>query len=133
MLRLILVALVLVLVAIPAQASPRREALRIINEARETRGCDDLRPASHKLLASARRWSRRMADAGYIFHSTLRLGHWQKVGEVVGVAGTWRFLLDLLFDSPEHRRILLDCEYDITALGFVFRDGVWLTGRFYVR
>jgi uncharacterized protein YkwD len=126
----ILFVLVL-LMCTPAIASPRREALRIINEARETKGCDDLRPANHRLLVSARRWSRRMADASYIFHSTLTLGHWQKVGEVVGVAGSWRFLLDLLFDSPEHRRILLDCDYDRTALGFVFRDEVWLTGRFY--
>jgi uncharacterized protein YkwD len=122
---------VVLLLAVPAQASPRRQALRVINEARAIRGCDNLRPANHKLVASARRWSRRMADAGYIFHSKLRLGHWSKVGEVVGVGSTWRQIVDLLFDSRTHRRILLDCEYDIAALGFVFRDDVWMTGRFY--
>jgi uncharacterized protein YkwD len=53
------------------------------------------------------------------------------VGEVIGVGSTWRQIIDLLFDSPEHRRIMLDCDYDRAALGFVFRDEVWATGRFY--
>lgn len=131
MLRLAVTLVLVVLLATAAQASPRREALRIINEHREARGCGDLHQANHKLLASARQWSRRMADAGYVFHSRLRLGHWSAVGEVVGMSWSWRDIIDLLFASPEHRHIMLDCDYDVAALGFVFRDDVWLTGRFY--
>jgi uncharacterized protein YkwD len=131
--RAIVLTATLLTIATPVVASPRRQALQIINEAREAKGCDDLRQANHKLLVSARRWSRRMADAGYIFHSDLELGHWSGVGEVVGTGSRWRQIIDLLLGSSEHRRILLDCEYDITALGFVFRDDVWLTGRFYAR
>jgi uncharacterized protein YkwD len=129
---LVLVA-VLLMIATPVMASPRREALRIINEAREAKGCDDLTPANHELLASARQWSRHMARIGGLAHSIPRLEHWAMVGEVVGMGPTWRQIIDLLFGSSEHRRILLDCDYDVAALGFIFRDGVWLTGRFYAR
>lgn len=74
-----------------------------------------------------------MADDGYISHSVLEAGRWRKVGEVVGVGSKWRLILDALFASPEHRRIMLDCEYDVVALGFYFNDLAWLTGRFYAR
>lgn len=73
-----------------------------------------------------------MERAGYIYHSTLHLGDWSGVGEVVGVASSWQDLVRALFDSPPHRRILRDCRYDFMAVGFTRTDGtVWLTGRLY--
>jgi len=72
-----------------------------------------------------------MAATGTLEHSVLELDGWAGVGEVIGTAPHWRTILELLFASSEHRRILLDCDYDITALGFVFNNGVWLTGRLF--
>lgn len=93
-------------------------------------GCGRLLEA-RRYLADARKHSRLMASRDRLFHSELELDGWSRVGEVVGTASTWRAILDALFGSPEHRRILLDCRYERVALGFYFGDRVWLTGRLY--
>jgi uncharacterized protein YkwD len=74
-----------------------------------------------------------MLRAGHIYHSTLHLGHWSVVGEVVGVSDDWQSLLNALMQSPEHRHVMMDCRYDKVALGFAHGDRLWLTGRFYAR
>jgi uncharacterized protein YkwD len=111
--------------------SPREQARGLINERRFSAGCDPLRATGDPLIESARAHSRLMADADRLFHSELNLGDWSLVGEVLGTAERWEPIIDALFHSPEHRRILLDCRYDRIALGFVWRDSVWLTGRLY--
>jgi uncharacterized protein YkwD len=70
-------------------------------------------------------------EAGTIFHSTLSIGRWNAVGEVVGVGPNWRVLFEALMGSPEHRRIMMDCRYDRAAIGFARDASLWVTGRFY--
>jgi uncharacterized protein YkwD len=107
--------------------------LWLINDHRVIHGCDPLTRASDTLVASAQEHSREMAQAGYIFHSTLRAGHWSMVGEVVGVGGSVLEVIQALFNSPEHRRILLDCRYDKIAIGIYQDTRVWFTGRLYAK
>jgi uncharacterized protein YkwD len=106
-------------------------ALVLINEARVVSGCQPLRETRPALVREALQHSRAMAKSGDIYHSELKLGQWSLVGEVVGVGGTVRQVVRALFNSPEHRRILLDCRYDKAAIGIYRDNGVWLTGRFY--
>lgn len=123
----------LVLVPVRARAlGPLQGALAQINEARVNHGCGFLKEANDSLVRSARRHSRLMASYGRIFHSVLRIGRWALVGEVVGVGSTVHGIVRAMFNSPEHRRILLDCRYDVMAVGLFFdNDLVWMTGRLY--
>lgn len=114
-----------------ATTRPRVTPRSLINARRVQHGCRPLKKASPKLIDDARRWSQRMARAGHLFHSELHAGPWKKVGEVLGVGPTWRSIVRALFRSRPHRRILLDCAYDKIAIGVIYRDFVWLTGRLY--
>lgn len=108
-------------------------ALVLINDGRAVHGCRPLREASAIKIASARHHSREMAESGYIYHSVLHLGDWSKVGEVVGMGDSVKSIVEALFNSPEHRAILLDCAYDKAAIGIYRDQHVWLTGRFYAK
>jgi uncharacterized protein YkwD len=127
----VVVAFLVLAWALPAAAStPSR--VRFLQAVNARRPCSPLVATGHRLLSDARAHSREMADAGYIFHSDLALGRWDRVGEVVGVAISWQRLVDLLYNSPEHRRILRDCRYNFMAVGFHREDGTaWLTSRLY--
>lgn len=74
-----------------------------------------------------------MADAGYLFHSHLHVGHWSAVGEIIGVALDVRSLFRAYMHSPKHREIITDCDYDLVSIGFVRDEGLWHTSRFYAR
>ncbi len=111
------------------RASPKS----LINQKRVNNGCKPLKSARTELRDSARRWSKKMARDGYLSHSTLNATGWSKVGEVVGVGPTWRSIVRALFHSKPHRQILLDCDYDVIAIGVIYRDFVWLTARLYAR
>jgi len=116
------------------QTRVRQPRSRFIDAVNRERGCGDLRSTGKYLTRSARRHSRQMAHQDRLFHSTLRVGHWSKVGEVVGVGPHWQSIFVALMDSREHRRILRDCQYDFIAVGIVSAGGrVWLTGRLYAR
>lgn len=132
LIRILLVAgVALELGASAAVAGPRHEALRVINHRRLNHGCERLVSTGLRPIRSARQHSRAMADAGELFHSELDLGPWAKIGEAIGVGPTWRGIVRALFESRSHRELLLDCDYDKAALGFVTRDAVWLTARLY--
>lgn len=131
---LLLCSLILAPVRVQGQTVPRAWALDLINDQRASQGCDRLQAAGQSLLDSARLHSRKMARRGYIYHTLhLHLSHWSLVGEVVGVGRSVRQIVRLLFESPPHRKILLDCRYDVAAIGLYFNDQVWMTGRFYAR
>jgi hypothetical protein len=107
--------------------------IRAVNRERIDHGCRELRETGPYLRRSARRHSKAMANQDRLFHSTLRVGRFSKVGEVVGVGASWQTIFFALMESKPHRRILLDCSYDFIAVGIVTRDRVWLTGRFYAK
>ena len=115
--------------------SPRLEMLDELNDRRERATCGhDMVETRDELVAGARQHSREMRDAGQIFHSVLEVGEWSLVGEVVGVGNSPDHLVRMLWASPPHREILLDCRYDRMAIGLVFDAGlVWMTGRLYAR
>jgi uncharacterized protein YkwD len=107
--------------------------IRAVNRARTDAGCRELKPTGKYLNRSAKRHSKAMANQDRLFHSTLRVGHWSKVGEVVGVGSSWQTIFFALMESKDHRRILLDCSYDRIAVGIIVRDRTWLTGRLYAK
>ncbi len=106
---------------------------KFINVRRVNHGCKPVRKSSTALTDSARRHSKRMARAGHLFHTDLHAGQWSLVGEVLGVGPSWRSIGRALFRSRQHRRILLNCRYDYMALGIIYRDFVWVTGRLYAK
>lgn len=115
-------------------AGPRTDTLDLVNERRIANGCRRLDLANDALQHDAHAWSVQMAEAGFISHSVLEIGPWSLVGEVVGVGTSIPEITRALFNSPEHRRILLDCRYDVMAVGLYFdNDLVWMTGRLYAR
>ena len=127
----IAIVAILATTAIIAALVTRKDFLRAINDERVNKGCHALVSASDSLIDSARQHSREMSDADQIFHSTLYIGKWSEVGEIVGRGDDLDSLFDAFMESPEHRKIMLDCAYDIAAIGIFRDDGIWLTGRFY--
>jgi uncharacterized protein YkwD len=127
--------ILILLLAAPAAAAPRAKARRELNQIRAEHGCGKI-AGSRYALRKARAHSRQMADRGEIFHSQhlqqeLSRSGFSLAGEVVGQGPSWRGILRALLRSRDHRRLLLDCSFDLGAFGFVFRKRVWLTGRFY--
>ena len=97
----------------------------------DERGCR-LHATGPRLEQEARAWSRQMAAAGDISHSVLEPGKWDRAAEVVGVGPSWRAILDALWESRPHARILRYCGYAKMAVGIYRADGlVWLTARLY--
>lgn len=117
--------------AIVAALVTRKDFLAAINSERVNKGCHVLVSASDSLIDDARQHSREMSNADQIFHSTLYIGTWSAIGEIVGHGSDLDSLFDAFMKSPEHREIMLDCAYDIAAIGIYRDDGIWLTGRFY--
>lgn len=115
-----------------AEATPRAEARRIVNRHRIEAGCDPI-AASRYALRKAQAHSREMAEADELFHSDDLASEtgWSLIGEVVGTDDHWRAIIRALFRSLPHRRLLLDCRYDVGAFGIVFAADVWITGRLY--
>jgi len=77
-----------------------------------------------------------MAMGGGIYHTEVwDTAGWSRAGEVIGTGATWPEIIDALFQSAEHRRVLEDCRYDKIAIGFYFADDgtVWLTARLYAQ
>lgn len=92
---------------------------------------------NEKLSRYAKRHSREMADAGYLFHSqdlTARLKglDWSVGGENVGVGTTLDGLEAAFMGSRPHRKNILRTTYDHAAIGVVRSDGkFWVTVIFY--
>lgn len=90
-----------------------------------------------KLSRYAKRHSTRMAEKGYLFHSTdlasrLKGVDWSIGGENVGVGTTLEGLEKAFMKSKPHRKNLLRTGFDNTAIGIVRSDGkLWVTIIFY--
>ena len=90
-----------------------------------------------KLSRYAKRHSIRMAEKGYLFHSTnlaskLKGVDWSIGGENVGVGTTLEGLEQAFMRSKPHRKNVLRKAFDNTAIGIVKADGkLWVTIIFY--
>lgn len=90
-----------------------------------------------KLSRYAKRHSTRMAEKGYLFHSTdlaskLEGVDWSIGGENVGVGTTLEGLENAFMRSKPHRKNILRKAFDNTAIGIVKADGkLWVTIIFY--
>jgi uncharacterized protein YkwD len=122
----------------PADASTRRRGamLELTNQDRSQhdRAALDLNAT---LSRYAKRHSRDMAEAGYLFHTDdlaakLKGLDWTVGGENVGVGTTLDGLEQAFMDSSPHRKNILRPTYDHTAIGIVRSDGkFWVTVIFY--
>jgi uncharacterized protein YkwD len=112
--------------------TPRRDMLGWMNDARSDRGAVALY-RGWRLRAIADEHSRRMAEAGRIFH-TVSLGSrlssvsWHVAGENVGAGGSMRALFDAFMRSAPHRDNILERRFRRVGIGIYTHDGfVWVT------
>lgn len=90
-----------------------------------------------RLSRYAKRHSREMAEAGYLFHTenlAARLGgvDWSMGGENVGVGSSLRDVQGAFMGSTPHRRNILQKRFDHAAIGIVKSGGtLWVTVIFY--
>ena len=128
--RLLLLTVVGLLVAgsaAVAASTGQRDLLADVNRVRVARDRPvlDVRPG---MMRRSQEHARAMADAGYLFHSELRLprgAEW--AAEVVGVGGSIRAVVRAWLRSPDHRHLVLRRGADIAGAGIV-RDGdrLWM-------
>ncbi len=137
----VVVVLVAALVAgaHPASGSAavlRTRMLGFVNRSRDAHGLRALK-LDLDLSNYALYHSRRMAAAGYLFHSThtarhLRGTNWSAWGENLGAARTLRRVKNLWLKSPDHRYNLLNRHYHRVGIGVVRSGGLcWVTAIFY--
>jgi uncharacterized protein YkwD len=121
-------------VAPSARASwtPRRDMLGWMNTARSNYGSVGLY-RGRRLREMADEHSRKMANAGQIFHtaslgSKLRFVSWNVAGENVGVGGSMRALFDAFMKSEVHRDNILGRGYRRVGIGVYAHGGyLWVT------
>lgn len=110
--------------------------LTITNRARTNRGIRAL-DLDARLSRYAKRHSRDMAEAGYLFHTEdlagrLRGVDWSMGGENVGVGSSLRDVQGAFMGSTVHRRNILQQRFDHAAIGVAKSDGtLWVTVIFY--
>jgi uncharacterized protein YkwD len=114
----------------------RERMLELVNDVRDRYERRLLR-LDGKLSRYATRHSRRMAEAGYLFHTPDLAGklegrNWSIAGENVGFASSLRAVMGEFMESKPHRRNILRRGYDHSAVGVVKSDGsLWVTTIFY--
>ena len=112
----------------PAEAaatSREKKVLRMVNNARRNHGRARLRMHGTTRV-KAHRHSKRMADAGTIFHSSCLScmapsSGWSIVGENVAKATTLRGAHRALMNSKPHRRNILNRRFRKAGMGVVKR------------
>lgn len=121
-----------------AVASSRRRdrMVSLTNADRTERGRDAL-DLDAELSRYAKKHSRAMVDAGYLFHtehlaSKLKGVDWSIGGENVGVGSDLEELQDAFMRSKPHRRNILRKGFEHIAIGIVSADDrFWVTVIFY--
>ena len=110
--------------------------LTITNRARTNHGVRAL-DLDARLSRYAKRHSRDMAEAGYLFHTEnlagrLRGVNWSMGGENVGIGSSLGDVQRAFMGSTVHRRNILQKRFDHAAIGVVRSDGsLWVTVIFY--
>ena len=112
--------------------TPRRNMLEWMNAARTVRGEVAL-DRGWRLRVLADEHSRRMANAGRIFHTRslgyrLRYVSWTVAGENVGAGGSMRSLYDAFMKSRPHRENILERRFRRVGIGVYSSSGfLWVT------
>lgn len=116
--------------------SRRDKMFHLLNQVRRNHGLPTFR-LNRALSTDAWRHSRRMADAGRIFHTSdmyrlVRSYSPSRWGENVGMAGRIRRVLTLWMRSSGHRANILKRSFRRVGVGVVrARGSVWVTVYFY--
>lgn len=121
-----------------ADAGTRRRdhMVSLTNIDRDERGREAL-GLNAKLSRYAKKHSRDMAQAGYLFHTEdlaakLKGVDWSIGGENVGVGSDLDGLQDAFMRSKPHRRNILQSRFEHVAIGIVQADDTfWVTVIFY--
>ncbi|HSL15419.1 MAG TPA: CAP domain-containing protein [Actinomycetota bacterium] len=119
-----------------ARTGRRDHMVSLTNTDRAERGREAL-GLNAKLSRYAKKHSRDMAQAGYLFHTedlTARLKgvDWSIGGENVGVGSDLDGLQDAFMRSKPHRRNILGSRFEHVAIGIVQTDdSFWVTVIFY--
>jgi uncharacterized protein YkwD len=133
----VLLALLAATTVTPASAiTYRTKMFNLINRARDNH---DVHPVKLNLHLShdALDHSEKMADSGYIFHTSnmtakLKSVTWSICGENVGMAHSLKRVKDLWMASAAHRANLLNKQFHRVGVGVVHQDGwYWVTVIFY--
>jgi uncharacterized protein YkwD len=123
------------------KATAEQEILEVINQARTHHGLPPLQ-GNAQLRAAARSHAQRMASNQKLSHQfpgeprlRERLAfagvRFHTDGETVAFDESAEAAQQGLMDSPPHRAIILDPQYDAVGIGVVERDGtVWVTEDF---
>ena len=132
--RLILGIAALVIVVAAGACSPDENAgFQAINHLRSQNHLAQLR-WNEEVYPKAVAWSKHMADAGRLSHSTLSDGvpaGWTTLGENVAYADTMAHAIAALEASAPHRANMLNPAFKSVAVGAVTRSGmVWVTEEF---
>lgn len=112
--------------------TPRRDMLGWMNTARSNHGSVALY-RGRRLREMADEHSKKMANAGRIFHTTslgsrLSFLSWNVAGENVGAGGSMRGLFDAFMKSAAHRANILGRSYRRVGIGVYAHDGfLWVT------
>jgi uncharacterized protein YkwD len=116
-------------------ATPRERMTELTNADRAEAGLDPLTLSLH-VSRHARRHSRQMAEAGFIFHSTVGQlrryieGHkWSIIGENIGSGGSLVSLEEAFMASKPHRENILNPKFKHIGVGVIRDDDdvLWLT------
>ena len=133
---LVLAALGVIWLPVGATASPEFEAefVRLAGRERSAAGLPAYAERAD-LADVARRWARRMAAEGRLYHNP-RLGdevdNWQAVGENVGRGPSVDDIHRAFMDSADHRREILSTDFTEVGVGVaIAADGeIWVAEVF---
>jgi uncharacterized protein YkwD len=109
-------------VAVPAAASPQRDAISQLNEVRASNGLSALR-ASGSLARSASRYARRMIQTDYFGHSSsiAASSAFGRLGETLELHSGWTpnpsQTITEWMNSPGHRAVLMSGAYRWVGMG----------------
>lgn len=133
---LVITAFVITAPAQASTASDESQFVSLINKERSSRGIGTL-AVKADLVTVARQHSQDMANKGTIWHgdrTPYKISGWTVFGENVGMGPSVPDLHKAFMDSPSHREIILDREFNQIGVGIVVKDGtIYVTELFVQR
>jgi cysteine-rich secretory family protein len=128
---------VVLLVASPSSASSAQEQdfVARINAERSNYGAGSV-SVKDDLTQVARDWSAQMASEGGIRHDPNiegKISGWTMLGDNVGRGPSVAAIHDAFMDSPTHRSIILDSDYNQVGVGVVSSGGYLYVTEIFVR
>ena len=114
--------LIAAVLALPAAASPQRDAIIQLNQVRQAHGLPSLR-ASESLYRSSTRYAHHMIHADYFGHASriAASSAFGRIGETLELHSGWNAdparTIDEWMHSPGHRAVLMSGAYRWVGMG----------------